>query len=70
MTLIEERKAFKSEKWVQRPIAQFRLDEKQWKIYWRDSKEKWHFIDDYEPNEDFETQLKIVDQDENGVFWG
>jgi hypothetical protein len=70
VTLIEERQGYKSDQWVQMPVAQFRLDENGWKIYWQDSKGKWHFIDDIEPNEDFETQLKIVDEGHNGMFWG
>jgi len=70
VTLIEERQAFQSDRWVQLPVAQFRLDEKAWKVYWQDSKGKWHFIDDIEQNEDFETQLKIVDEGHNGMFWG
>lgn len=69
VTLIEERQGYKSEQWVQMPVAQFRLEGKEWKIYWQDSKGKWHFIDDIEPNEDFETQLKIVDEGHNGLFW-
>jgi hypothetical protein len=70
VTLIEERPAFKSDRWVKLDIAQFRLDENKWKIYWRDSKGKWHFVDDYAPDEDFEKQLRIVDQDDKGIFWG
>ncbi|MDQ0721948.1 hypothetical protein QF049_003209 [Paenibacillus sp. W4I10] len=70
VTLMEERQAFQSDQWVQMPVAQFRLDEKKWKVYWQDSKGKWHFIDDIEPNENFETQLKIVEQGHNGMFWG
>lgn len=35
MTLIEERQAFQSDQWVQMPVAQFRLDEKTWKVYCR-----------------------------------
>ncbi|OZB96904.1 hypothetical protein CJP46_09790 [Paenibacillus sp. XY044] len=69
MTLFEERKAFQSDRWVLLPVAQFRLLEKVWRVYWQDSKEKWHFIDDIEPNEDFEAQLKIVDEGHNGLFW-
>ncbi|WP_366346026.1 hypothetical protein [Paenibacillus amylolyticus] len=38
--LIEERQAFQSDQWVQMPVAQFRLDEKAWKVYWQDSKGK------------------------------
>lgn len=70
VTLIEERQGYKSDIWVQMPVAQFRIDEKsKWKVYWQDSKNKWHFIDDIEPNENFETQLKIVDKGHNGMFW-
>ena len=68
VTLIEERKAFQLDVWVQLPIAQFRLDKNQWKVYWRDSKERWHFVDDIEPVNDFEKQLEIVDQGHKGMF--
>jgi hypothetical protein len=70
VTLIEERPAFMSDKWVQLDIAQFRLDQDKWKVYWRDSKEKWHFVEDILPIEDFEKQLDIVDKDNRGIFWG
>jgi len=70
VTLIEERPAFRGDQWVQMAIAQFRKDEDQWKIYWKDSKGKWHYIDDFKPNESFEKQLEIVDKDERGMFWG
>ncbi|KOP67241.1 hypothetical protein AMS62_19805 [Bacillus sp. FJAT-18019] len=70
ITLIEERPAFMSDQWVQLDVAQFRLDQGKWKIYWRDSKKKWHFIDDIQPDEDFEKQLNIVDNDNRGMFWG
>jgi hypothetical protein len=70
VTLVEERIAFRSDKWVQLDIAQFRLNQDKWQVYWRDSKEKWHFVDDIVPDEDFETQLKIVDKDNRGMFWG
>ncbi len=70
VTLIEERPAFMSDRWVQLDIAQFRLDKDKWKIYWKDSKEKWHFVEDILPDEDFEKQLEIVDKDNKGIFWG
>lgn len=47
-------------KWIQLDIAQFRLDQGKWKVYWRDSKEKWHYVEDIIPDEDFEKQLEIV----------
>lgn len=34
VTLIEERQGYKSNQWVQMPVAQFRLGENEWKIYW------------------------------------
>lgn len=70
VTLVEERPAFMSDKWFQLDIAQFRLDQDKWKVYWKDSKEKWHFVEDILPDEDFEKQLEIVDKDNKGIFWG
>lgn len=70
VTLNEERPAYMSEVWVELPIAQFRFEENKWKIYWRDSKKKWHFVDDFAPQDDFEKQLEIVDNDSRGMFWG
>ncbi|MBB6024702.1 hypothetical protein HNR77_005837 [Paenibacillus sp. JGP012] len=68
VTLFQERQAFRSDQWVQLPIAQFRLAENVWKVYWQDSKNKWHFVDDIEPSENFEAQLEIVNNGHNGVF--
>lgn len=70
VTLVEERPAFRGDQWVQLDIAQFRMEENKWKVYWRDSKEKWHFVEDIVPDEDFVKQLKIVDEDKRGLFWG
>ncbi|MBB6690455.1 DUF3024 domain-containing protein [Cohnella xylanilytica] len=70
VTLVEERPAFRSEQWVELDRAQFRLDENKWKVYWRDSRNKWHWIEEIAPDEDFEKQLRIVDQDQTGLFWG
>ncbi|ANE47288.1 hypothetical protein SY83_14570 [Paenibacillus swuensis] len=70
VTLFEDRPAFRSESRVQIPIAQFRLDEQMWKVYWSDSKSKWHHVGDIKPHSDFERQLKIVDENNQGVFWG
>jgi hypothetical protein len=71
VTLLEERPAYIGEGWTQHDIAQFRLDDqRKWKVFWRDSKDKWHWVDDIKEDEDFEKQLKIVDQDNRGLFWG
>ncbi|MEK4295300.1 MULTISPECIES: DUF3024 domain-containing protein [unclassified Paenibacillus] len=29
----------------------------------------WHFVDDFAPQDDFEKQLEIVDNDSRGMFW-
>lgn len=68
VTLFQERPAFKSDKWVQLDIAQFRQDDAGWKVYWKDSRGKWHHIEEIEPDDLFENQLIVVDQDENGMF--
>ncbi|WP_434752316.1 DUF3024 domain-containing protein [Paenibacillus amylolyticus] len=68
VTLFQERQAFRSDEWVKLPYAQFRLVENVWKVYWQDSKGKWHFVDDIEPSEDFEALLEIVDQGHDGMF--
>ncbi|SDE43231.1 Protein of unknown function [Paenibacillus sp. UNCCL117] len=71
VTLLEERPAYRGEGWTQRDLVQFRLDgQGEWKVYWRDSKDKWHWVEDIEANKDFEQQLMIVDQDNRGIFWG
>ncbi|MFD2115215.1 DUF3024 domain-containing protein [Paenibacillus yanchengensis] len=70
VTLVEERPAFRSDEWVEINIAQFRLTEGMWNVYWNDSKGKWHYVEEIEPAEDFEQQLKKVDQNNTGIFWG
>lgn len=69
VTLNEEKIAYMSDQRIEMPIAQFRLEQNKWKIYWRDSRKKWHFVDDFTPETDFEKQLKIVDDDVRGMFW-
>jgi len=39
-------------------------------VYWRDSKNKWHYVEEIKQEEDFEIQLNRVDQNTNGIFWG
>ncbi|MDR0267220.1 DUF3024 domain-containing protein [Paenibacillus sp.] len=69
LTLTQETPGYIPGTRVELPIAQFRLEGNQWKIYWKDSKNRWHFINDIEPDESFETQLLVVDKDEMGIFW-
>ncbi|RXZ77440.1 DUF3024 domain-containing protein [Paenibacillaceae bacterium] len=70
VTLFEERPAFQSNEWVQFDIAQFRFVDSKWKVYWRDSKDKWHLVEDIIASEDFDKQLRAVDNDNRGIFWG
>ncbi|WP_339315301.1 DUF3024 domain-containing protein [Paenibacillus sp. FSL R10-2734] len=70
VTLNEEQPAYIGDGWTEMPVAQFRYEESKWKIYWQDSKRKWHFVDDFAPQDDFEKQLEIVDNDSRGMFWG
>jgi hypothetical protein len=70
VTLLREIPSFRQGQWVELDVAQFRLDDDKWKIYWRDSRDRWHFVDDIKPDENFERQLNIVDQDNRGMFWG
>ncbi|GAA0385017.1 DUF3024 domain-containing protein [Paenibacillus motobuensis] len=53
-TLSQDRPSFIPGRRVELPIAQFRYDENKWKVYWKDSKDKWHFVEDIKPIEDFE----------------
>ncbi|RKN72370.1 DUF3024 domain-containing protein [Paenibacillus ginsengarvi] len=69
VTLFQERPAFKSDQWVQLEVAQFRMEQNRWSVHWKDSKGKWHFVEDIVPDENFEKQLKIVDEDQRGLFW-
>lgn len=69
VSLIEERPAFKSDKWIVRVLAQFRLEDTVWKVFWKDSKGKWHEVEDIKPSTSFDRQLMAVDTDTQGIFW-
>lgn len=59
-----------SQEWTRLKIAQLRLSEAGWSLYWRDSSERWRR---YEGNGEAPTVtplLEIVDDDLDGVFWG
>ncbi len=66
VTLSQERPGYMGRRF-EHPIAQLRLEQDQWKVYWQDSKNKWHFVDDIKPNESFENQLMEIDR--NDIFW-
>jgi Protein of unknown function (DUF3024). len=69
VTLSQDRPSFRPGQRVELPIAQFRYEENKWKVYWKDSKDKWHFVEGIKPIEDLEKQLKTIDKDEFGYFW-
>lgn len=66
VTLSQEKPGYMGRRF-EYPIAQLRLEEAYWKVYWQDSKNKWHFVDDIKPDHNFEKQLYEIDQ--NDIFW-
>jgi hypothetical protein len=69
VTLWQDRPSYRPGQRVELPIAQFRFEDNKWKVFWKDSKDKWHFVDDIKPIEDFEKQLRTIDKNEFGYFW-
>lgn len=57
---------------IEGPVAKatFARKSNRWKIYWQRADLKWH---GYPPHREalfFEEFLAVVDEDENGCFWG
>jgi len=69
ITLSQDRPSFRPGQRVELPIAQFRYADNKWNVFWKDSKEKWHFVEDIKPSEDLEKQLKMIDKSEYGYMW-
>jgi len=69
LTLTQERPSYMPGQRVELPIAQFRFENDLWRVYWKDSKDKWHFVEDIKPDRNFENQLMVVDRDEQRIFW-
>lgn len=69
ITLSQDRPSYRPGQRVELPIAQFRYIYGKWEVYWKDSKNKWHFVEDIKPIEDFEKQLKTIDKNEYGYMW-
>ncbi|MCQ6560447.1 DUF3024 domain-containing protein [Paenibacillus mendelii] len=70
VTLKEERLGYQS-RWFEYDIAQFRFknETNTWSVYWRDSKDKWHLVEEIAPSGDFVHQLQCVDVNASGIFW-
>jgi hypothetical protein len=69
ITLSQDRPSYRPGHRVELTIAQFRYVDSKWEVYWKDSKDKWHFVEDIKPIEDFEKQLKTIDKNEYGYMW-
>ncbi len=57
---------------IETPIAKttFNRRANRWKIFWMRADLKWHAYSPYPEAVFFEEFLAIVDEDENGCFWG
>ncbi len=62
----------KPDKKVEVPIAKTTYVKKDniWKIYWQRADLKWHSYEPAPEVDSVEDFLFIVDEDENGCFWG
>lgn len=69
ITLSQDRPSYRPGQRVELPIVQFRYIDNKWKVFWQDSKDKWHFVEDIKPIEDFEKQLMSIDDNKYGYMW-
>lgn len=69
ITLSQEIPSYQPGQRVELPICQFRLEESKWKVYWQDSRNRWHFVENIEPIEDFKKQLMMIEKPEHGYMW-
>lgn len=73
ITLFEMRTAYGlADKWVKRPIAQFRFDPEhgEWTLYSCDRNTRWFVYRYTEPAPDIGALLHALDTDTTGIFWG
>ncbi|MFM9331290.1 DUF3024 domain-containing protein [Paenibacillus mesotrionivorans] len=69
ITLVQETPAYLPGERVELPICQFRLADNKWKVYWQDSRNRWHLVEDLEPIEDFKRQLMNIEKPEFSYMW-
>lgn len=69
ISLSQDRPSYMPGQRVELPIAQFRLIEGKWYVYWKDSRDKWHHVEDIELIDDFAKQLEVIDQERYGYMW-
>lgn len=68
MTLVEQRPSKDGTRWIELPVAQFRLDAGGWRVYGLDSGGRWHPVPAIPASEDFEAQLERVTANDLGIF--
>lgn len=68
LTLVEQRPSKDGTRWVELPVAQFRLDAGGWRVYGLDSGGRWHLVPEIAASEHFETQLARVKENGLGIF--
>ena len=58
--------------WTRSKIAQLRYDASSdtWRLYWRDSRERWLAYDGPSPARDVGPLLAEIGEDPHGCFWG
>lgn len=58
--------------WIRVPVARLRHVRSQgvWKLYHRDSNQRFHEYWDFEPSPHVQTLLDEIDSDPTGIFWG
>lgn len=57
---------------IEEPVAKTTYNRRtnRWKIYWMRADLKWHSYPQYPEAVLFDEFLVVVDEDENGCFWG
>jgi hypothetical protein len=73
VTLHEDRpRMLGQDGWSSLGVALFRLNPTTgtWSLYWRDSRERWLEVEEFEPSIDLGELLDEVDQDPSHLFWG
>ena len=57
---------------VEEPIAMASYDKstKMWRLYWQRADMNWHRYKPSQPTKHIDQICRIIDEDENGCFWG
>lgn len=66
--LVEQRPSKDGSRWIELPVAQFKLDAGGWRVYGLDSGGRWHLVPEIPASDDFEAQLGRVTRNDLGIF--